>query len=107
MIISKTPLRLSFVGGGSDLPSYYREAGGAVLSTSIDKFVYITINKRFNEGIRLSYSKTEEVSTVAEVEHKIVRATLDKLGINGGVEITSIADVPSRGSGLGSSSAFT
>ena len=101
MIISKTPLRLSFVGGGSDLPSYYREAGGAVLSTSIDKFVYITINKRFNEGIRLSYSKTEEVSTVAEVEHKIVRATLDKLGINGGVEITSVsAGGPAANAGL-------
>ncbi|MBW8812418.1 MAG: kinase [Caulobacterales bacterium] len=107
MIISKTPMRLSFVGGGSDLPSYYRENVGAVLSTSIDKFVYVTINKRFEQGIRLSYSKTEEVLRVADIEHRIVKATLDKLGIDGGVEITSVADIPSRGSGLGSSSSFT
>lgn len=107
MIISKTPMRLSFVGGGSDLPSFYRDDVGAVLSTSIDKFVYVTINKRFEPGIRLSYSKTEEVLTVGEIEHRIVRATLGKLGLDGGVEITSIADIPSRGSGLGSSSSFT
>ena len=107
MIISKTPMRLSFVGGGSDLPSYYRENPGAVLSTSIDKFVYVTINKRFEPGIRLSYSKTEEVLAVEEIEHRIVKATLRKLGVEGGVEITSVADIPSRGSGLGSSSSFT
>ncbi|MBI1198463.1 MAG: GHMP kinase [Phenylobacterium sp.] len=107
MIISKTPMRLSFVGGGSDLPSYYRENVGAVLSTSIDKFVYVTINKRFEPGIRLSYSKTEEVERVDEIEHRIVKATLKKLGVDGGVEITSVADIPSRGSGLGSSSSFT
>ncbi len=112
MIISKTPMRLSFVGGGSDLPSYYREHGGAVLSTSINKFVYLTVNKRFGPGFRVSYSRTEETNSVSEIEHKIVRNTLIELGIdgvggNGGVEITSIADIPSRGSGLGSSSAFT
>jgi len=112
MIVSKTPMRLSFVGGGSDLPSYYREAGGAVLSTSINKFVYLMINKRFGHGFRVSYSKTEEVDSVANIEHRIVRNTLLKLGIDGaglhgGVEITSIADIPARGSGLGSSSAFT
>jgi D-glycero-alpha-D-manno-heptose-7-phosphate kinase len=107
MIISKTPMRLSFVGGGSDLPSFYREGVGAVLSTSIDKFVYVTINKRFEPGIRLSYSKTEEVVAVADIEHRIVKATLQKLQIEGGVEITSVADIPSRGSGLGSSSSFT
>ena len=107
MIISKTPLRLSFVGGGSDLPAFYRDGVGAVLSTSINKFVYVTINKRFEPGIRLSYSKTEEVLSVAEIEHRIVKATLGKLGVDGGVEITSVADIPSRGSGLGSSSSFT
>jgi D-glycero-alpha-D-manno-heptose-7-phosphate kinase len=112
MIISKTPMRLSFVGGGSDLPSYYREYGGAVLSTSINKFVYLTVNKRFGPGFRVSYSKTEETNSVADIEHKIVRNTLLQLGIDGagqhgGIEITSIADIPSRGSGLGSSSAFT
>ena len=107
MIITKTPLRLSFVGGGSDIPDYYREHGGAVLSTSIDKFVYITLNKRFDHTLRISYSRTEEVATVAEVQHPLVRAVLTKLGVDGGLEITSIADVPSRGTGLGSSSAFT
>lgn len=107
MIISKTPLRLSFVGGGSDLPAFYRQHGGAVLSTSIDKFVYVTINNRFEPGIRLSYSKTEIVDHADQIEHVLVRAALGKLGIDSGVEITSVADIPSRGSGLGSSSSFT
>lgn len=107
MIISKTPLRLSFVGGGSDLPSYYRQAGGAVLSTTIDKFVYVTINTRFEPGIRLSYSKTENVAHVDEIEHRLVKAAMRKLGLFDGVELTSVADIPSRGSGLGSSSSFT
>ncbi|PTB30334.1 GHMP kinase [Paraburkholderia caribensis] len=107
MIITKTPLRLSFVGGGSDIPSYYREYGGAVLSTSIDKFVYLTLNKRFDHTLRVSYSQTEEVETVDQVQHRLVKAILTKLSIKGGLEITSMADVPSRGSGLGSSSAFT
>ncbi|WP_232316561.1 GHMP family kinase ATP-binding protein [Candidatus Burkholderia verschuerenii] len=98
---------MSFVGGGSDIPSYYREHGGAVLSTSIDKFVYLTLNKRFDHSIRVSYSQTEEVDTVDQIQHRIVKAVLTKLGIEGGLEITSMADVPSRGSGLGSSSAFT
>ncbi|MEQ8409966.1 MAG: hypothetical protein RIB52_00280 [Erythrobacter sp.] len=107
MIISKTPMRLSFVGGGSDLPSYYREHGGAVLSTSIDKFVYVTINPRFEHGIRLSYSRTETVDHASQIEHALVKAGLEKTGIESGVEITSIADIPSRGSGMGSSSSFT
>lgn len=107
MIISKTPMRLSFAGGGSDLPAYYREAGGAVVSTAIDKYVFLCVNRAFDDTIRISYSKTEEVKKVADVEHRLVRAMLDKLGIENGIEIASIADIPSRGSGLGSSSAFT
>ncbi|MEQ1876968.1 MAG: GHMP kinase [Bdellovibrionia bacterium] len=108
MIISRTPLRMSFVGGGSDLPGYYRHnGGGAVVSTAIKKYVYITVNEKFDEAIRVSYSKTEEVTKVSEIQHKIVRETLLHLGIPGGVEITSVADIPSRGTGLGSSSAFT
>jgi len=107
MIISRTPLRMSFVGGGSDLPSFYRKYGGAVISTTIDKYVYVTVNKKFDNHIRLSYSKTEEVSDVAEIGHQLVREVLRKLKIDGGVEITSIADIPSRGTGLGSSSSFT
>lgn len=107
MIITQTPLRVSFAGGGSDLPAFYRRFGGAVVSTAIDKFVYINVNKKFDHGIRVSYSRTEEVDSVDRVEHPIVRATLGKLNIAGGVEITSIADIPSRGTGLGSSSSFT
>ena len=108
MIISRTPLRLSFVGGGSDLPSYYRHhGGGAVVSTAINKYVYITVNEKFDDAIRVSYSKTEEVSLVADIQHQLVRETMCYVGIKGGVEITSIADITSRGTGLGSSSAFT
>lgn len=107
MIITQTPLRVSFAGGGSDLPAFYRRFGGAVVSTAIDKFVYININQKFDNGIRVSYSRTEEVDAANRVEHPIVRAALSKLKIEGGLEITSIADIPSRGTGLGSSSSFT
>lgn len=107
MIISRTPLRMSFVGGGSDLPSFYRLHNGAVISTAINKYIYININKKFDNGIRIAYSKTEEVLRVQDIEHKLVKAALIHLGIEGGVEITSIADIPSQGTGLGSSSSFT
>ena len=107
MIISRTPLRMSFVGGGSDLPSFYRQYGGAVVSTAINKFVYITVNEKFDHRVRVSYSKTEEANTVAEIQHPLVREAMGLLGLAGGLEITSIADIPSKGSGLGSSSAFT
>ncbi len=107
MIISQTPLRMSFVGGGSDLPAFYREYGGAVLSTAINKYVYVSINRKFDQGIRLAYSKTEEVSSIDHIEHELVRAAFDLRGIRGGVEITTTADIPSRGTGLGSSSTFT
>ena len=106
MIISRTPLRMSFVGGGSDLPGFYRRHGGAVLSTTIDKYVYITVNRKFDSGIRVAYSKTEEVESVDRIEHPIVRAAMRLLGLKGGIEITTIADIPSRGTGLGSSSSF-
>jgi D-glycero-alpha-D-manno-heptose-7-phosphate kinase len=107
MIISRTPLRMSFVGGGSDIPGFYEKFGGAVLSTTIDKYVYVTCNPKFDNGIRVAYSKNEEVTHVDQIEHQIVRATLKLLEIDGGIEITTIADVPSRGTGLGSSSSFT
>ena len=107
MIISRTPLRMSFVGGGSDMPGFYRRYGGAVLSTAIDKYVYVNINRKFDGGIRLAYSKTEEVDAVEQVEHRLVRAAFECLGLKGGVEIATIADIPSRGTGLGSSSTFT
>lgn len=107
MIISQTPLRISFLGGGSDLPSYYRRRGGAVLSTAIAQSVYITVSRKFDDGVRVSYSKTEEVSDASEVSHPLVRECLGMLGIKGGIEITSVADIPARGTGLGSSSSFT
>lgn len=98
---------MSFAGGGSDLPAFYRLNGGAVLSAAIDKYVYVSVNRKFDSGTRIAYSKTEEVERVDQIEHKIVRATMEHLGLNGGVEITTIADIPSKGTGLGSSSTFT
>ena len=107
MIISRTPLRISFTGGGSDIPVYYQKFGGAVISTAINKYIYVNVNKKFDNDIRVGYSKNEEVSTVAEIEHPLVRASMEYLGLEGGIEITTIADIPSRGTGLGSSSSFT
>ena len=107
MIISRTPLRMSFVGGGSDLPAYYRRAGGAVLSTAIDKYVYVSINRKFDRGIRLAYSRTEEVERLEQIDHRLFRAVLERLKVPGGVEVTTTADIPSLGTGLGSSSTFT
>ena len=98
---------MSFVGGGSDLPAFYREHGGAVVSSAIDKYVYVTVNPKFDQRIRISYSKTEDVKAVDRIRHPLVRESLRKLEISGGLEITSIADIPSRGTGLGSSSSFT
>lgn len=98
---------MSFVGGGSDIPAFYRRHGGAVLSTAINRYVYVNINRKFDDGIRIAYSKTEEVERRDQIEHKIVRATLEMMQLEGGIEITTIADIPSRGTGLGSSSSFT
>jgi len=107
MIISQTPLRVSFAGGGSDLPSYYRDYGGCVVSTAIDKYVYVTVSRKFDESLRVSYSRTEEVRHVAELNHPIVREAIKMMSIQEGLEITSIADIPSKGTGLGSSSSFS
>lgn len=107
MIISRTPLRLPLGGGGTDLPSYSSRRGGFVLTAAIDKYQFITVNRRrLDRLIRASYSKTETVASVAEVEHNIIREALRLVGIDGGIEISSIADVPGS-SGLGSSGAFT
>jgi D-glycero-alpha-D-manno-heptose-7-phosphate kinase len=107
MIISRTPLRMSFVGGGSDLPVFYRKFGGAVVSTAIDRYVYLQVNKKFDDRIRVSYSRTEEAKSVDRIKHPLVREAMKTVGLAGGVEITSVADIPARGTGLGSSSAFT
>lgn len=109
MIISKTPLRISFFGGGTDYPSYYEKYGGEVLSTSIDQYVYVTVSKLnplFEHKIRVAYSKTELVRTVDEIQHPSVRHCLRHLGIKEGVEVSVTTDLPAR-TGLGSSSAFT
>jgi D-glycero-alpha-D-manno-heptose-7-phosphate kinase len=107
VIISRTPTRISFTGGGSDMTAYYRRHGGAVISTAIKRFVYIMVNPKFDNRLRLSYSKTEEVDITSQIEHRLVRAVLEEQQIEGGIEITSVADIPSRGTGLGSSSSFT
>ena len=107
MIMSRTPLRITFVGGGTDIPSYYREYGpGAVVSASIDKYIYVAVNKKFDSKIRVSYSVTEIVDSVDDIKHPTVREAMKLLDIDGGVEIVSISDIPSRGTGLGSSSTF-
>lgn len=107
MIITKTPFRMSYVGGGTDISSFYRTEPGAVLSTAIDKFMFLTLHKRFDSGIRVAYSKTEEVEFVEQVQHPLVKEALIMNKIKGGVEITSTADIPAKGTGLGSSSSYT
>lgn len=109
MIITQTPLRISFLGGGTDYPEHFRLHGGAVLATSIDKYVYLTVSpltKFFDYRIRISYSKTELCRTVDEIQHPSVRECLRYLGIDGGMEIHVMSDLPAR-TGLGSSSSFT
>jgi D-glycero-alpha-D-manno-heptose-7-phosphate kinase len=106
MILTKTPFRVSFAGGGSDLPEFYRRKAGAVVSCTIDKAMYIAIHPYFHDKIRIKYSRTEDVSSVAEIEHPIVRECLNLVGIERGMEIASFADVPA-GTGMGSSGAFT
>jgi D-glycero-alpha-D-manno-heptose-7-phosphate kinase len=107
MLIVRTPLRISFAGGGSDLAAYYHHAPGAVVSTAINKYIYITVNQKFDRSIRASYAVTEIVDRVAELQHELIREALTMTHITGGIEITSISDVPSRGTGLGSSSSYT
>lgn len=107
MIVVQTPLRVSFLGGGTDFDDYFMRYGGAVLSTTIDKYVYIVIKERYDNLIRASYSKQEVVKTVDELEHEIIREAMKRTGVTRGVEIITLADVPSHGSGLGSSSSVS
>jgi len=106
MIVSRTPLRVSFAGGGTDLPAFYKEEPGAVLSTAIDKYVYVIVNRRFEPEIRVSYSKTEIVGNVSEIQHDLVREALRLTGLPSHVEILTVGDMPA-GAGLGSSSTVT
>ena len=108
MIISKTPLRMSFAGGGSDFKGYYQKGCGVVVSTAIDKYIYVSVNKKFDNLIRLSYSKTEIVNNVKEIEHNLVREALKFLGITKGIDINYMSDMlpAHEGTGLGASSSL-
>jgi D-glycero-alpha-D-manno-heptose-7-phosphate kinase len=105
MIITQTPLRIGLLGGGTDLPDYYREHGGRVVNCAIDKYIYVIVKERFDDDIYVNYSKKEIVSRVDDLEHELVREAMRMTGVTKGVEITTLADIPSAGSGLGSSSA--
>jgi D-glycero-alpha-D-manno-heptose-7-phosphate kinase len=106
MIVSRTPLRLTLGGGGTDLPSYYSRFGGFVVTSSIDKYIYVVVKERFEDEIRVSYSITEIVNDVNGIKHPVAREALKLLGLKNHIEVVSIADVPSR-AGLGSSGSFT
>jgi D-glycero-alpha-D-manno-heptose-7-phosphate kinase len=106
LIISQTPYRVSFAGGGTDLPAFYHREYGAVLSTTIDRHIYVTIHRRFEPTIRVSYSRTEVAATLDEVQHELVREAMRRVEIDEPLEITTIGDVPS-GTGMGSSSSLT
>jgi D-glycero-alpha-D-manno-heptose-7-phosphate kinase len=107
MIVTQTPLRIGLVGGGTDLPDYYVQHGGRVLNCAIDKYVYVIVKQRFDDDIYVNYSKKERVSSVEELNHELVREAMLMTGVKHGVEITMLADIPSSGSGLGSSSSIT
>ena len=106
MIISRTPMRLTLGGGGTDLPSYYSRFGGFVVSAALDKYIYLIVKRRFDREVRVSYSITEIVNSVDDIKHLVVRETLKLLGLEDHLEIVSVADTPSR-AGLGSSGSFT
>jgi D-glycero-alpha-D-manno-heptose-7-phosphate kinase len=107
MIITRSPLRVSLGGGGTDLPSYYREHGGFLVAAAIDKYVYITLHQTFVQELIIKYSRLERVATVDEIEHPIVREALRFIGVaDPHIELTSMADIPA-GTGLGSSGSFT
>jgi D-glycero-alpha-D-manno-heptose-7-phosphate kinase len=107
MIIVQTPLRVSLFGGGTDFRSFFLEEGGCVLSSAIDKYIFITIKKRFDQMLRVGYTQTEMVERVSDIQHELIREAFVITGIDQGVEITTMGDIPSRGSGLGSSSTVT
>ena len=105
MIIVQTPLRIGLIGGGTDLPSFYERGSGYVLNAAIDKSVFVILKQRFDEMIYVNYSRKEIVNSVDELQHDLVREAMRRTGVRGGVEITTLADIPTEGTGLGSSSA--
>ncbi len=107
MIVTRTPLRVSLLGGGSDFPEFYCREPGCVLAAAIDKYVYVTLNRRYDDRIRLSYTRTQTVSCLSDLRHELVRESLRHVGIASGVEVATLADIPTKGTGLGSSSTLT
>jgi len=107
MIISQTPLRVSICGGGTDFKDYYEKQEGYVVSAAIDKYVFVIVKERFDDLIYVDYSKKEIVKTIDEIQHDLVRESAKKAGLKKGFEVSMLADIPSEGSGLGSSSSIT
>ncbi|MCF6238890.1 MAG: GHMP kinase [Candidatus Marinimicrobia bacterium] len=107
MIITQTPLRISFAGGGTDFKEFWQGHGGGVVSCAIDKYIHVIIKERFDDLIVLNYSRRELVESVEEIKHDLIRESMKKTEIKKGIEITTLADIPSEGSGLGSSSSVT
>ena len=107
MIIVQTPLRISFFGGGTDFPSFFMEEGGCVLSSAIDKYIFVTVKERFDQKLRIGYTQTEMVDSIDQIQHELIRESLRQTGISSGIEVTTMGDIPSEGSGLGSSSTVT
>ncbi|MFC2042671.1 GHMP kinase [Chloroflexota bacterium] len=107
MIITQTPLRISFLGGGTDLRNFYRHEGGCVLSSAIDKYIFVIVKRRFDKKIRLGYTRTELVEQVDQLQHDLVREALRLAEVRSQIEIGTLGDIPSTGSGLGSSSTVT
>lgn len=106
MIIVQTPLRISFFGGGTDFPDYFLNEGGCVLTSAINKYIFVILKERFDDMLRIGYTRTEIVENVDEIAHELIRESFRKTGVNKGVEILTLGDIPA-GSGLGSSSAVT
>lgn len=107
MIITQTPLRISFAGGGTDFKGFYEEGYGSVVSMAIDKYIYVIVKERFDNLIRVGYTRTEMVDSVDHIHHELVREAMRVVGIKYGIEVSTMADIPSEGSGLGSSSTVT
>jgi len=107
LIIVQTPLRISFFGGGTDFPAFFMEEGGCVLSSAIDKYIFVTVKERFDKKLRVGYTQTEMVDDLNSIHHDLIREVLRLTGIRQGLEITTMGDIPSEGSGLGSSSTVT
>jgi D-glycero-alpha-D-manno-heptose-7-phosphate kinase len=107
VIIVQTPLRVSFFGGGTDFPSFYCAEGGCVLSSTIDKYIFVTVKRRFDHLLRVGYTRTEMAESIDQIQHELIREALRMTGIVQGVEITTMGDIPSAGTGLGSSSTVT